>query len=72
MRRSRRKLYCWLRKPGEWCIGRYPPDIPIGPYHTVSSMEEAEQFGVSNRYDLIWCGDALKTRQQALHGRDTA
>jgi hypothetical protein len=59
----RRKLYCWLRKPGEWCVGRYPPDIPIGPFGVFSSMEEAER-AVTTKYDIIWCGDALKTREQ--------
>jgi hypothetical protein len=65
VKRVRRKLYCWLRSPGEWCLGRYPPDVPIGPYHTFSSMEEVEQ-SISPRYEIIWCGDALATRERLL------
>jgi len=64
VKRLRRKLYCWLRGPGEWCLGRYPPDITIGPYMTFASMAEVEQF--MPRYDIIWCGDALRTREQLL------
>lgn len=68
MKRPRRKLYCWLKKPGEWCLGRYPPDIPIGPYLTFASMDEAEQ-SAGSRYEIIWCGDALKVREQMMVSR---
>lgn len=65
MKRVRRKLYCWLGKPGEWRLGRYPPDVPIGPWMTFSTMEEVEQ-SISPKYEIIWCGDALATRERLL------
>ena len=64
--RQRRKLYGWLRKPGEWCLGRAPPDSPQMPYKVFSSMKEAESAAAARRYEIVWSGDALLTRLQML------
>jgi hypothetical protein len=64
--RLRRKLYCWLRRPGEWCLGRYPPDTPQIPYKAYGSMAEAEAAALAYRADVIWCGPALETRRQLM------
>jgi hypothetical protein len=63
--RPRRKLYGWLRSSGEWCLGRYPPDVPT-PYLKYASMQEAEDAATAGRYQVIWCGAALDTRNQMM------
>lgn len=60
--RRRRVLYGWLRNPGEWCLSRMPPDVPV-PYQQFPSMEEAEQAASDSRYDVIWSGAALAHKQ---------
>lgn len=63
MKRRRRSLYGWLHAPGDWRLGRLPPDVPV-PYQSFPSWEEAEQAAQSSRYDVIWSGPALLARQQ--------
>lgn len=70
MKRPRRKLYCWLSKPGEWRLGREPPDIPIGPYSIFKSMDEVERAFPAARYEIIWCGKALEMREQMISATD--
>jgi len=62
--RLRRKLYGWLGKHGEWCLGKYPPDSPVLPYRVYQSMTEAEAAALAYRAEVIWCGAALETRKQ--------
>lgn len=47
-------------------LGRYPPDVLIGPFLTFGSMQEVEQYATASRYEIIWCGDALTTREQIM------
>jgi hypothetical protein len=64
--RRRRLLYGWLRKPGEWCLGRLPPDSPQTHYAIYHSMHEAESAAEASRYEIIWAGAALETRRQLV------
>lgn len=67
--RRRRILYGWLRSPGEWCLSRLPPDVPV-PYQLFPSMEEAEQTAKASRYEVIWSGPALAEREQIMASRE--
>lgn len=49
-------------------MGRYPPDVLIGPFTIFSSMDEVEQ-AAGVRYEIVWCGDALKMREQLMASR---
>ena len=69
MPRIRRKLYGWLRKPGEWCLSVYPPDVAV-PFQLFPSMKEAEEYADHRRSDVIWFGDALAHRMQLILSRE--
>ncbi len=67
----RRKLYGWLRGPGEWCLGRNPPDSPSMPYKLYASMAEAQIAAEAKRATIIWCGDAAReTASNDSHSAD--
>jgi hypothetical protein len=56
----RRKLYGWLKRPGEWCLGRQPPDTPSMPHKVFASLNEARLAAEAMRATIIWSGDAAR------------
>lgn len=79
MKRPRRTLYCWLRPStlrqaqgsgqAEWRLGRDPPDVAVR-YIAYPSLEEVESAADSMRANVIWCGDAARTREQLMAGNN--
>ncbi len=59
----KRKLYGWIRKPGQYCLGRNPPDSPQMPYEVYASLDEVEQAAKSRKAAVIWCGDAATEKR---------
>lgn len=62
--KRRRKFYCWLNRPGEWCLGRHPPDSPSMPYQIFAALDDVERAIDGWRVDVVWCGGAAEMRAQ--------
>lgn len=63
--RIRKTLYGWCRAPGEFCLGRLPPDAPNGPYEIFETMADVELAAKGRKARLVWCGAPAIDKQIA-------